>query len=82
MPKLIDLKGQRFGRLVVLERQGSYASKNDPYSQAPLWLCRCDCGNETVVIGRNLRTGRTRSCGCLRVEKSKERALRRLKNVG
>lgn len=30
-----------------------------------LWLCRCDCGNEGVVLGISLRLGRTKSCGCL-----------------
>src|SRR5690606_32604787 len=33
--------------------------------RAARWLCRCDCGEELVVIGTSLRTGNTRSCGCL-----------------
>ena len=62
--KKIDLTGQPFGRLVVIRE---YGRKNG----AVLWLCRClgrngdDCGKEVVVDGRNLRRGRTKSCGCL-----------------
>ena len=62
MGNLIDLTGQRFGRLTVIERTGS-----DCIGQA-MWRCRCDCGNMTVVAGGNLRTGNTRSCGCYGLE--------------
>lgn len=57
--KLIDLTGQRFGRLLVIRCVG-----RDPEGRA-MWLCKCDCGNETVVHSRHLRTGATQSCGCL-----------------
>ena len=64
---LIDLAGRTFGRLTVLER----VPNDDRYSQPrPLWLCQCSCGNKTVVIGANLRDGKTKSCGCLRREVS------------
>lgn len=56
--KLIDLVGRRFGRLVVIAREGS-----DRYHN-PLWLCSCDCGAMRVVAGGNLRVGHTISCGC------------------
>ena len=58
--KRLDLKGERFGRLVVLEDAG-----NNQHSQST-WRCRCDCGTEKVVSVNSLRTGSTRSCGCLR----------------
>lgn len=58
MPKLIEMSGKRFGRLVVVER--SSLSKDHHAS----WLCICDCGNQTIVNGRNLRSGATTSCGC------------------
>lgn len=62
--KLIDLTGQRFGRLVVIERAGSIPKKGEA-----TWRCLCDCGKETVVIGGKLRKQNgTRSCGCLAVE--------------
>lgn len=59
---LIDLTGQTFDRLTVLKREGTTA-----YRQ-PLWRVRCTCGQERVVLGSNLRSGNTRSCGCLRTE--------------
>lgn len=61
MGKLADLTGQRFGNLVVLK-----LSKFDKNRQA-VWLCRCDCGNTTEVLGGNLRRGKSKSCGCMRL---------------
>ena len=57
MPAFMDITGQRFGRLVVVER-----AENDRNGTAQ-WLCHCDCGAEKIVKGINLR-GQTRSCGC------------------
>lgn len=66
MPKYIpahpnskDLTNQRFGRLIVLECAGKTATGR------LRWHCHCDCGNDTVVIGKELRSGHTSSCGCL-----------------
>lgn len=60
MPHLEDLTGKRFGRLTVLSL----------YCRTPqrkyLWKCQCDCGNICIVYGSKLRTGYTKSCGCLR----------------
>lgn len=64
MPKLIDIKGQRFGRLVVVERV-----KNKWKNHGSYWLCKCDCGKEKIVESHNLRNGSTKSCGCLNDEK-------------
>ena len=64
---LKDLTGQRFGRLTVVSRDGS-----DRQGLAT-WLCRCDCGNPCVVVGRQMIRGNTRSCGCLHDEVSKRR---------
>lgn len=69
MGRLVDLTGQRFGRLVVIERAGSRGK-----SGAAAWKCRCDCGKIVVVIGRNLRTGNTSSCGCLADEQRNQLA--------
>lgn len=70
MPKstLIDLTGERFGRLLVLERAEDYVPYNDHSQRKVQWLCRCDCGTECLVLSQNLRRGSTRSCGCLRRE--------------
>ena len=64
--KKIDLVGQRFGRLLVLEEAGRDKHKN------VLWKCRCDCGNECVVRSGALRSGHTASCGCFRLVSSRE----------
>lgn len=56
--KLIDLTGQRFGRLVVVERAESKGKRT-------MWKCLCDCGNTKVVEAGNLKTGHTTSCGCV-----------------
>lgn len=60
MSKLIDLTGQKFGRLTVIEKYGKYTPTK--------WLCKCECGNEYIAIGNNLKRGFTKSCGCLQKE--------------
>lgn len=67
MPKLIDLTGQRFGRLVVIERADNSADGR------ARWLCRCDCGQSKTVLGEHLKKGRTKSCGCAKSESSSKR---------
>lgn len=67
MAKAIDLSGQRFGRLTVVERAGSYVSPDKKQSHA-LWLCICDCGNTSIVRAGMLRCGHIQSCGCLHRE--------------
>ena len=58
---LIDLTGQRFGKLVVIERGEDYRKG---FSMCTRWRCRCDCGKETLVRSYRLRSGQTKSCGC------------------
>jgi len=62
MPKLINLTGKKFGRLLVIEKLN-----NDKYNKIR-WLCLCDCGNIKIIIGERLRSGHTKSCGCLNKE--------------
>lgn len=54
-----NLVGQKFGRLVVLRREGS-----DKH-QKSTWFCECECGNTKVVSRQCLKIGKTKSCGCL-----------------
>lgn len=56
----IDLTGQRFGALTALRP----VSAADTTDHRPGWLVRCDCGNEKIVNGSNLRRGMITSCGC------------------
>ena len=57
-----DLSGMRFGRLTVI---GEHCIKNN----RRFWACKCDCGNTNVVCTNNLKSGRIKSCGCLRDDK-------------
>jgi hypothetical protein len=57
MTKLVDLTGQRFGRLVVTKRAANINSSTR-------WQVQCDCGRSSVAIASNLQRGRTQSCGC------------------
>lgn len=65
--KLDDLTGKRFNRWTVIKRVGTYYSPARD-GVTPTYLCRCDCGTERVVIGRNVKYGLSKSCGCLRRE--------------
>lgn len=57
--KLVDRTGQVFGKLTVLGQAGRDKLKK------VLWRCRCECGEETIVVSGSLVTGNTTSCGCV-----------------
>ena len=57
LPRAKDLTGKKFGRLLVIKR-----------TLVGHWLCKCDCGNDVTVCMDNLKTGNTKSCGCIRKE--------------
>lgn len=59
-PLTIDLTGKRFGKLTVLNKM----PYNDKFNRI-LWKCKCDCGNEKIIIGSYLRNGDVNSCGCI-----------------
>ena len=65
MAKLKNLIGQKFGRLLVVDR-----AENDEYGRA-MWICSCDCGNQELIIVRSqhLIRGSIKSCGCLSRER-------------
>ena len=62
----LNLKNQTFGRLIVTD----FAYSKDGRSY---WKCKCKCGNEKIIIGKDLRNGHINSCGCLRIESSRKR---------
>ena len=68
--KKINLYGKRFGRWTVLRESGR--NKHNHL----LWLCKCDCGQESVVLGDSLRKGSSKSCGCLTAEQTAKRNLK------
>lgn len=59
MSTAIDLTGQRFGKLVVLERDGQGGGGR------ARWRCKCDCGEVVSRVGRVLRSAESTSCGCV-----------------
>lgn len=72
MKSCLDITGQKFGRLLAINRSQMKRG-------ASVWKCLCECGNIAEVSISNLRNGHTKSCGCLLKEtsyyKGKNRAL-------
>lgn len=62
MPKKIEMVGKRFGRLRVISK-----IRIDKHRDIK-WMCKCDCGKNKEIGGKHLRSGHTKSCGCLMVE--------------
>ena len=59
----LDLTGKRFGKLLVIKRDGTFkGSDGTQYSQ---WLCKCDCGTQKSIRGHDLIRGSVKSCGCM-----------------
>lgn len=56
----IDLTGEKYGKLRVVNRSHNILDKS-------AWKCLCECGNEVVVRGEYLKSGHTKSCGCLKI---------------
>lgn len=69
MGKIIDLSGQRFGRLTAVEPTERRCG------ESIVWRCLCECGNEIFVRATSLRAGHTQSCGCLSRDLTKKRFL-------
>ena len=66
MSNFIDLTGQKFGRLTVIRKA------ENPSEAHIKWLCECECGNFITTRGTSLRSGITKSCGCLVSDKIRE----------
>jgi hypothetical protein len=60
--RVIEMAGQQFGRFTVVNRATSNRRG------VARWCCRCACGKDRIVRGDDLRTGHTRSCGCLQID--------------
>lgn len=60
MPNFMDLSGQKFNSLLVIEHAGrNHIGKH-------IYLCKCDCGKSVILRGEDVKSGNTKSCGCLR----------------
>ena len=70
MGKKLNLRGRRFGRLIVIKetehRCRGYI----------VWYCKCDCGNTTWMNSRSLMSGNTKSCGCYRRDQARKKLFR------
>lgn len=66
MPKIVDITGQRFGKLTALKKVAVKSGNS-------VWLCSCECGGEKQTILSNLKNGNTKSCGCLIGEAARKR---------
>ena len=77
MPAKLNLVGQRFNHLLVLEEVPKEKRRNQKKVE---WKCQCDCGNITNVITNYLTSGHTKSCGCRRIEAARENFSKDLTN--
>ncbi len=64
-----DITGHRFGRLSCLYLRGSNTMG------ASVWYCACDCGEKKFVLAQDMKSGRTKSCGCLGRELGRRKPL-------
>lgn len=74
MGRFIDETGNKYGRLLVISRAFPEGKTGG------WWNCRCDCGNEVVVLGTLLRNGNTKSCGCLQKDFAKTTVINEIGN--
>lgn len=68
--KAIDISGQRFGRWTVIQKVPNLSGREAK------WLCQCDCGTRKEILGKNLRNGRSSSCGCYKKEVDTSRMIK------
>lgn len=66
MPAFIDITGNTYNRLTVINRIANSLGKKTS------WLCKCECGSFSTVYGQYLKSGRTKSCGCYQKEQARE----------
>lgn len=74
MPNKLNLIGQKFGRLTVVDTAPNKGKRTQ-------WKCICECGNEYVGLTESLRNGTLRSCGCLRAETARSNGMKGLKDL-
>lgn len=74
MPKKQNLIGQKFNRLTVIEEAPTRNKKT-------FWLCQCDCGNILEVRADQLKSGNTKSCGCLNTETRSKLGKSRIQDI-
>lgn len=68
--KTVDLTGQQFGELTVIS-----LDKKRNNEKGARWICQCNCGNTISVLASRLKSGQTRSCGCLKRKETKRERI-------
>ena len=71
MSKIIDRTGQRYGRWLVLGRGEEHTQRNG--AKRVRWTCQCACGKIALVKAASLSNGKSQSCGCLSIQRTKDR---------
>ena len=66
--KMIDRTGEKYGRLTVLAESARIFYPSTKKNGQRTWLCKCSCGGRAIVRDGSLRSGNTRSCGCLKID--------------
>lgn len=69
MGQFLDLTGERFGRLLVINRAPNHKKQT-------VWRCQCNCGKVVEVQGGHLRAGKIISCGCYQQENNRRKATK------
>lgn len=72
---LVSFAGRTFGRLTVVERGPDWVSPTGRGPRKVQWKCRCECGGSVLVRASSLRSGKTRSCGCLRKDSATDHGM-------
>ena len=62
-----DMIGEKFGNLTVIKRAETHITAGG--QKKIMWLCKCDCGNEKAIASQDLKSGHTKSCGCMPTKK-------------
>ncbi len=78
--RVLPYIGKRFGSLTVIEKTEETVRHGG--ARSPLWKCRCDCGNTTLVRLDSLTSGNIRSCGCMENEGKVQKMRRAAGYVG
>lgn len=69
-----NLAGRKFGLLTVIQQSEDYINSSTGKHNAR-WLCKCECGNDVIVIDYNLKNGHTQSCGCFQKRRARETSI-------
>ena len=75
MTPRLNLLGKKYGRLTVI------ADPGNTKHQKSKWICVCSCGNTCIVRGGDLQSRNTQSCGCLKIERIRERSNKTLEGL-